>query len=169
MRVLRSAAKLACAAPLRRLKSHGVALAPTRLHRVRLDDGTHAAIPAVGVGTWQLGGATANVVASAIRAGYRHIDCAASYGNEVEVGQGLAEAAVAGVPREALWVTSKLWNTEHDAARVGPALDATLAALSTDYLDLYLVHWPFTLLPGAPSSDKIRPGDGYCVGYDADR
>lgn len=76
-------------------------------------------------------------VAHAIKAGYRHIDGALCYGNEQEVGQGIKDS---GVPREELFITSKLWCTYHD--RVAECLEQTLKDLGTDYVDLYLVHWP---------------------------
>lgn len=107
-------------------------------------------IPALGLGTWQAGpGEAGRAVRDAIRAGYRHIDCAAAYDNEGEVGQAIAEAIAAGeVRREELWVTSKLWNANHLAEDVLPALVRTLSDLQLDYLDLYLVHWPIAWQPG---------------------
>ena len=98
-------------------------------------------IPCLGYGTWQTpDGLTAQkAVAAALRAGYRHIDAAAVYGNERSVGAGIAEA---GVPHEELFVTGKLWNTERGYETTKAAFAKTLTDLDLDYLDLYLIHWP---------------------------
>ncbi|KAI9569808.1 NADP-dependent oxidoreductase domain-containing protein [Boletus coccyginus] len=110
-------------------------------HLIKLNNGQF--IPAVGLGTWQSKPTeVAHAVATALRAGYRHLDCAWAYGNEKEVGQGLKAS---GVPREEVYITSKLWCTYH--TRVEECLDQTLANLETDYLDLYLIHWPVALNP----------------------
>jgi len=95
---------------------------------------TGAQIPAVGLGTWKSEpGEVRKAVAYAIKTGYRHIDAALIYGNENEVGQGIKDS---GVPREELWITSKLWNTHQGDVVAG--LQKTLDALGTDYLDLYV-------------------------------
>ncbi|WVQ84838.1 hypothetical protein IAT38_006995 [Cryptococcus sp. DSM 104549] len=102
---------------------------------------TGASIPAVGLGTWQAEpGEVRKAVAIALKNGYRHIDAALVYGNENEVGQGIKDS---GVKREDIFITSKVWNTYHD--RVAEGLKQTLEALGTDYLDLYLIHWPVRL------------------------
>ncbi|KAJ1922495.1 Alcohol dehydrogenase [NADP(+)] [Tieghemiomyces parasiticus] len=97
-------------------------------------------IPALGLGTWR---SETNKVKEAVKAGYnigyRHFDCAAVYENQDEVGQAFAESKIS---RDQVWVTSKLWNTEHRPDRVEPALNQTLKALGLDYLNLYLMHWP---------------------------
>lgn len=106
-----------------------------------------ATIPALGLGTWQSKpGEVQAAVAYAIKAGYRHIDCAYVYGNEKEVGDGLAEGMKsAGVKREELFITTKLWCTYH--SRVEENLDESLRRLGLDYVDLYLMHWPVPMNP----------------------
>ncbi|MDF3068689.1 MAG: oxidoreductase of aldo/keto reductase family, subgroup 1 [Polyangiaceae bacterium] len=98
-----------------------------------------AKIPQVGLGVWQSGGKTKSAVAAALAAGYRHVDTAAVYGNEPQVGVAIAESAI---PREELFVTSKLWNKDHGYDAALKAFDATLGRLKLDYLDLFLIHWP---------------------------
>ena len=104
-------------------------------------------MPALGLGTWKIPKEVcAETVHSAIAAGYRHLDCACDYGNEVEVGQGIARAIDEGlVTREDLWITSKLWNTYHAPEHVEPAIRRTLSDLGVDYVDLYLIHFPISL------------------------
>lgn len=98
-------------------------------------------IPCIGFGTWRIPGGEECVTAvkTAILAGYRHIDTAAVYGNETSVGRAIKES---GISRDQLFVTSKLWNTEHSYDRTMKAFHKTLEDLQLDYLDLYLIHWP---------------------------
>jgi D-xylose reductase len=104
-------------------------------------------MPAVGLGFWKVeNSAAAQLTVDAIEVGYRHLDCAADYGNEAYVGEGIASALQQGLcTREDLWVTSKLWNTYHRPEHVLPALKRTLSDLRLDYLDLYLIHFPIAL------------------------
>ena len=98
-------------------------------------------IPCIGFGTWQTpdGDVARESVKMAIAAGYRHIDTAAAYGNETSVGQGILES---GIDRESLFVTSKLPNHSHGYDKTRAAFLKTLEDLKTDYVDLYLIHWP---------------------------
>lgn len=99
-----------------------------------------ARLPALGYGTWQLRGATCReMIPVALELGYRHIDTAQAYENETEVGQGLRDA---GLPREQLWVTTKLWMDKLAPDVVPGALAGSLDRLGIDYVDLLLIHWP---------------------------
>lgn len=104
-------------------------------------------MPSVGLGLWKIERErVAHVVKQAIQIGYRHLDSAADYGNELEVGHGIKQALDEGLcKRENLWITSKLWNTFHAAEHVEQACDKTLADLGVEYLDLYLIHFPISL------------------------
>ena len=98
-------------------------------------------IPCIGFGTWQTpdGDIAANSVREAITCGYRHIDTAAVYGNEESVGRGIRES---GVSRDDLFITTKVWNTDHGYEETLRAFDASMERLQLDYCDLYLIHWP---------------------------
>ena len=98
-------------------------------------------MPTIGYGTWQVENneTGADAVAEAIRAGYRHIDGAARYENEVSVGEGIR---MSGIAREDLFVTSKVWFTHRSYEKVLTACDTTLKDLGMEYVDLYLIHWP---------------------------
>lgn len=104
---------------------------------VKLNDGLN--IPQVGLGVWQAGGGTKSAVLAALSAGYRHVDTAAVYGNEAQVGAAIAESRI---PRSQVFVTSKLWNHDHGYDKALRAFDVSLKRLKLDYLDLYLIHWP---------------------------
>ena len=104
-------------------------------------------MPAIGFGLWKISKEdTAEMVCSAIAEGYRHLDSAADYGNEAEVGEGLQAALSQGlVSRDKLWVTSKLWNTYHRPEHVRVACERTLKDLRLSELDMYLIHFPIAL------------------------
>jgi diketogulonate reductase-like aldo/keto reductase len=99
------------------------------------------AVPRLALGVFRAGAGTAtrDAVLAALRVGYRHIDTAAVYGNEAEVGEAIRES---GIPRDEVFVTTKLWNDDHGYDATLRACDRSLAALGLDYLDLYLVHFP---------------------------
>ena len=122
-------------------------------------------LPGIGLGTWKSEPNEVKLaVKEAIKLGYRHIDCAAIYGNEKEVGEALAECFKDGiVERKDLWITSKLWNANHASENVIPALKQTLADLQLEYLDLYLIHWPVRLKHGVTfpqSAEDMEPFNG---------
>ncbi len=106
-----------------------------------------ARVPVIGMGTFGSDHVSANAVAEAVRyaasIGYRHFDCASVYGNEDQIGHVFEELRRSGLRREEFWVTSKLWNDRHGEEDVIPSCEKSLADLRLDYLDLYLVHWPF--------------------------
>jgi len=105
-----------------------------------------AKMPLLGLGTWKSKpGQVEAAVEHALRKGYRHLDCAACYGNEAEVGSGIVAS---GVARSEIFITSKLWNTKHHPEDVEAACRKTLADLGVDYLDLYLIHWPVAFQRG---------------------
>jgi 2,5-diketo-D-gluconate reductase A len=111
---------------------------------IRLSNGVQ--MPQLGFGVWQVpDDEAATAVGTALEAGYRSIDTAAIYENETGTGKALAAS---GIPREELFVTTKLWNREHGHDSTLRAFDASLARLGLEYVDLYLIHWP------VPSQDR---------------
>ena len=112
---------------------------------ITLPDG--GKFPSVGLGMWKMPKPELpSLVQEAIRIGYRHLDCACDYGNEPQVGEGIAAALRDGLcRRDDLWVTSKLWNTYHEPKHVRAACERSLRDLKLNILDLYLVHFPIAL------------------------
>ncbi len=113
---------------------------------VKLNDGNQ--IPAVGFGVFLIpnDGSTYKAVSEALKAGYRHIDTAAAYFNEAEVGKAVKDS---GIPREEIFITSKLWLQDYGFEAATKGLDTSLQNLGTDYVDLYLLHQPYGDVPGA--------------------
>ncbi len=124
-------------------------------------------MPTLGFGTLiPSAAATMNATQAALQAGFRHFDCAERYRNEREVGQALrAGLAEGGIAREELFLTTKLWNTNHRPGRVEPAFRASLDRLGLDYLDLYLIHTPFAFQPGNEQDPRDQNGN---IIYDRD-
>jgi alcohol dehydrogenase (NADP+) len=126
-------------------------------------------MPALGFGTLIPDHAeTITATKSALEAGFRHFDCAERYGNEREVGVALHEGLAASsgtITRENIFVTTKLWNSNHRPDRVEPAFEASLARLHLTYLDLYLIHTPFAFQPGDNQDPRDKDGN---VIYDPD-
>jgi diketogulonate reductase-like aldo/keto reductase len=118
----------------------------TRFDTFTLNNGIN--IPSIGFGTWQTpdGKTAVDSVKYAIKTGYRHIDTAAIYGNEKSVGQGIREA---GINRDEMFITTKLWNTHHGYDTTLKAFDTSLTNLGLEYIDLYLIHWPSNKAGGA--------------------
>ena len=114
-------------------------------------------MPAIGLGTWKTSrGKVGQALITALEVGYRHIDCAATYGNEAEIGVSFDKVFSEGkIKREEVWITSKLWNDSHKKEDVIPAIKKTLKDLQLEYLDLYLIHWPVAFKKGVafPQSD----------------
>jgi 2,5-diketo-D-gluconate reductase B len=109
-----------------------------------------ARIPVIGLGTWQLSGDTGvRMVREALTLGYRHLDTAAMYGNEVEVGEGLRAS---GVPREEVFLTTKVWLDNLGAKDFRRSVEGSLKKLRLPYVDLILIHWPN---PGTPLAETI--------------
>jgi alcohol dehydrogenase (NADP+) len=103
---------------------------------------------------------TISATKDALAAGFRHFDCAERYRNEREVGEALEEGlATEGIARGDLFVTTKLWNTNHRPERVEPAFDASLDRLRLNYLDLYLIHTPFAFQPGDEQDPRDQNGN----------
>jgi len=117
---------------------------PKNVPRIPLERG---AMPVVGMGTFgsdHVSGETvAEAVVTAASLGYRHFDCAAVYGNEQYIGRALQSIMKGGIERSSLFITSKLWNDKHAPEEVIPACKKTLCDLGLEYLDCYLIHWPF--------------------------
>jgi alcohol dehydrogenase (NADP+) len=131
-----------------------------RMMRISLE---HEAgqMPALGFGTLIPDPAvTITATRDALAAGFRHFDCAERYGNEREVGSALqAGLAAGGIAREDIFVTTKLWNTNHRPERVEPAFEASLDRLGLKYLDLYLIHTPFAFQPGDEPAPRDKDGN----------
>jgi diketogulonate reductase-like aldo/keto reductase len=125
-------------------------------------DGAHGsgAIPAVGFGTLIPDPvATKQATKAALEVGFRHLDCAERYRNEAAVGEAIQQAFKAGtLRRQDLFVTTKLWNTNHRPERVKPAFDASLRRLQLDYVDCYLIHTPFAFQPGDEQDPRDEHG-----------
>ncbi|XP_054629104.1 aldo-keto reductase family 1 member A1-A isoform X2 [Dunckerocampus dactyliophorus] len=118
-------------------------------------------MPMVGLGTWKSApGQVKQAVLAALDCGYTHIDCAAAYGNEREVGEALALRVGPGkaLRREQVFLTSKLWNTKHDPSDVEEACKTSLDHLGVSYLDLYLMHWPMAFQPGKELMPRREDG-----------
>lgn len=115
---------------------------PSTIPNITLNNGVQ--IPQIGLGVWKAaeGGEVENAVRVALEAGYRLIDTAAVYGNEVGVGQGIKAS---GVPREEIFVTTKLWNAHHAYDEALHAFEESLSKLDCEYIDLYLIHWPLPM------------------------
>jgi diketogulonate reductase-like aldo/keto reductase len=128
---------------------------------------TGATIPALGLGTFGSDRFSSEQIAAAVldaaRVGYRHFDCASVYGNESQIGHSLRTILAGGIKRKDLWVTSKLWNDKHGEADVIPSCQQSLRDLQLDYLDLYLVHWPFPNFhpPGCDVSSRSEAAKPY--------
>src|SRR6266403_535131 len=137
-----------------------------RMTRIPLNHGA-GHMPALGFGTLIPDAAvTITATRDALEAGFRHFDCAERYGNEREVGTALQGGlAAGGIAREDIFVTTKLWNSNHRPERVEPAFEASLDRLGLKYLDLYLIHTPFAFQPGDDQDPRDQNGN---VLYDHD-
>ncbi|VUC29048.1 unnamed protein product [Clonostachys rosea] len=139
-----------------------MASVPTNKRTITLNDGNK--IPVIGLGTFlSAPNEVTNAVVAAWKCGMRHFDCAQFYQNEVEVGQALRILAAQepDFKREDIFITSKAWNSHHRPENVKKALEQTLLDLGTDYLDLYLIHWPVNFAAvedkNAPTGIKLEP------------
>src|SRR5271168_3232219 len=134
--------------------------------RIPLNNGS-GHIPALGFGTLiPDAAATITATTEALEAGFRHFDCAERYRNEREVGEALqAGLAAGGIAREDIFVTTKVWNSNHRPERVEPAFEASLKRLRIKYLDLYLIHTPYAFQPGDEQDPRDQNGN---VLYDRD-
>ncbi|MQS51852.1 aldo/keto reductase [Companilactobacillus mishanensis] len=124
---------------------------------IKLNDGNE--IPVIGFGTFQIpsDGSTYKAVKQALDFGYRHIDTAVAYFNEAEVGQAIKDS---GIPRDQIWVTSKLWLQDFGYDAAAKAIDLSLEKLGLDYIDLYLIHQPYGDVPGAWRAMEDAKKDG---------
>src|SRR5580698_953595 len=131
-----------------------------RMKRISLNHGT-GHMPVLGFGTLiPDAAATISATADALEAGFRHFDCAERYRNEREVGEALEAGLAAGrIAREEIFVTTKLWNSNHRPERVKPAFEASLERLRLKYLDLYLIHTPFAFKPGDDQDPRDPNGN----------
>lgn len=131
-----------------------------RAKRMPLNHGA-GHMPVLGFGTLiPDAAATISATRDALEAGFRHLDCAERYRNEREVGEALqAGLAAGGIAREDIFVTTKLWNTNHRPERVEPAFEASLDRLGLNYLDLYLIHTPFAFQPGDEQDPRDQNGN----------
>ena len=131
-----------------------------RATRIPLNTGA-GHIPAIGFGTLIPDPAvTISATRDALEAGFRHFDCAERYRNEREVGEALqAGLAAGGIAREDIFVTTKLWNSNHRPERVKPAFEASLERLRIRYLDLYLIHTPFAFQSGEEQDPRDKDGN----------
>src|ERR1700745_3614456 len=131
-----------------------------RMTRIPLNHGA-GHMPALGFGTLIPDAAeTIHATRDALEAGFRHFDCAERYGNQSEVGRALqAGLAAGGIAREEIFVTTKLWNSNHRPERVEPAFEASLDRLQLNYLDLYLIHTPFAFRSGDDQDPRDQSGN----------
>jgi len=117
-------------------------------------------MPALGFGTLIPDAAgTVTATRDALAAGFRHFDCAERYGNEREVGAALQEGLAGGIAREEIFITTKLWNSNHRPERVESAFQASLERLGLKYLDLYLIHTPYAFQPGDNQDPRDQAGN----------